>query len=189
LIYNINMDTRKFFNKQSGDSINASQMGGKMTAKIEEGPYYKANSPERIRLFEEGIPGEKLILTGYVLDRNKRPIEHAWLNFWQANGNGIYDNSGNTLRGHQYTDKSGKYRLETVIPGGYSTRTPHIHVKVRANTESPILTTQLFIPGKASNKTDFLYREDLLVDLKDTSGGKVATFNFIIERAISSPRN
>ncbi|HEX7476130.1 MAG TPA: hypothetical protein VF318_09240 [Dehalococcoidales bacterium] len=151
---------------------------GKPTPELEEGPYYKAGSPERTKLFEAGIPGVRLTLTGFVFDAKGKPIPHAWLDFWQANGLGEYDNSGYTLRGHQYADKSGKYILETVVPKGYSVRTPHIHVKVRADDESPILTTQLFIPGFASNKTDFIYRDDMQMDMRDTPDGKEASFNF-----------
>ncbi len=110
-----------------------------------------------------------------------KPIHRAWLDFWQANGDGDYDNLGYTLRGHQYTDKLGKYVLETVVPGAYAVRTPHIHVKVRVNDSSPIFTTQLFIPGLASNETDFLYRDDLQMDMKDTPRGKAASFNFILK--------
>jgi protocatechuate 3,4-dioxygenase beta subunit len=152
------------------------------TPALDEGPYYKAGSPERTNLYEAEIPGERLILTGYVFDAEGKPVSHAWLDFWQANGKGRYDNAGYILRGHQYTDKSGKYALKTVLPGGYDVRTPHIHVKVQADNSSPILTTQLFLPGLASNKPDFLYRDDLQVGLRDTPDGKEATFNFVLSK-------
>jgi protocatechuate 3,4-dioxygenase beta subunit len=178
--YNKNMNTRKPAT-QTSRNLKSSSTISKPTPGIEEGPYYKADSPERTKLYEEGIPGAKLTLTGSVLDMKGKPIVHAWLDFWQANGRGEYDNSGYILRGHQYTDKSGKFHLETVVPGAYAVRTPHIHVKVRANDSSPILTTQLFVPGMASNKADFLYRDDLLMEMKDTPNGKTATFNFILK--------
>lgn len=148
---------------------------------LDEGTYYKSGSPEKTKLFEKGIPGDRLTLTGYVLDIKGNPISHAWLDFWQANGHGDYDNLGYTLRGHQYTDKSRKYILETVVPGAYIGRTPHIHAKVRAIDSGAIFTTQLFIPGLASNETDFLYRDDLQMDIKNTPSGKTATFNFILK--------
>jgi protocatechuate 3,4-dioxygenase beta subunit len=174
------MDNKKPISRTSRNSKSSSPVNPP-THDIEEGPYYKVDSPERNRLYEEGIPGEKLTLSGFVFDIKGKPIVHAWLDFWQANGRGQYDNSGYILRGHQYTDKAGKYILETVVPGSYEVRTPHIHVKVRATAESPILTTQLFIPGVASNKIDFLFRDDLLIDMKDTPNGKKAAFNFTLK--------
>lgn len=151
------------------------------TPEITEGPFYKPGSPEKTRLFEEGVPGDKLILTGHVFDVRGNPIPHAWLDFWQANGRGEYDNSGYILRGHQYTDKSGKYILETVIPSAYVGRTSHIHIKARANETSPIITTQLFLPGLDSNKNDFLYRKDLEIKMQDSAKRKTATFDFYLE--------
>jgi protocatechuate 3,4-dioxygenase beta subunit len=153
----------------------------KTTPEVEEGPYYKAGSPERAIIYEAGVPGERLTLTGYVYDTKHEPVAHAWLDFWQANGRGRYDNADYILRGHQYTSNEGKYTLETVVPGGYAGRTPHIHVKVRAREDSPILTTQLFIPGIASNATDFLYKEALLVNITDLPDHKIATFDFMIK--------
>lgn len=166
--------------KESGQKPE-NTIGSSLTAAVEEGPYYKSGSPERTQLCEEGVPGINLTLSGYVYDTAGNPVPHAWLDFWQANGEGVYDNSGYTLRGHQYTDESGHYSLKTVVPGAYEVRTPHIHVKVRALDTSPLLTTQLFIPGLSSNKNDFLYRDDLLINMKDAPSGKEAVFNFTVE--------
>jgi protocatechuate 3,4-dioxygenase beta subunit len=153
----------------------------KPTPSAEEGPYYKEGSPERKTIRQEGVPGQKLTLSGVVKDAQDRPIAHAWMDFWQANGRGIYDNEGYTLRGHQYTDREGKYTLETVTPAGYSMRTPHIHAKVRARDNSPVLTVQLFFPGVPSNKDDFIYRDDLQMQVKEAPAGKQATFDFVLE--------
>jgi protocatechuate 3,4-dioxygenase beta subunit len=160
---------------------NHPSIGAKPTLEIEEGPYYKPGSPEKTQLYETGIAGDKLTLTGYVTGSNGQPVAHAWLDFWQADGKGVYDNTGFKLRGHQFTDSSGKYSVETVVPGDYIGRTPHIHVKVRANDQSPVFTTQLFIPGFASNQADFLFKADLLIDMRETLQGKKATFNFVLK--------
>ena len=116
------------------------------TALVEltEGPYYKANPPQNAVLRTTGVAGTPLTLTGYVVSKSCQPIANAKLDFWQADGNGSYDNSGYTLRGWQLTDASGAYRLETVIPGLYPGRTEHIHFKVTVNGQT--YTSQLFFP-------------------------------------------
>jgi protocatechuate 3,4-dioxygenase beta subunit len=163
----------------AGAAQSVSACSGGITPSLTEGPYYKAGSPERTSLLESGTSGTKLVLTGYVYDKNCQPIAGAWLDFWQADASGAYDNSGYKLRGHQYTDASGKYILETVVPGEYPGRTVHIHVKVQS-PGGPVLTTQLFIPGVARNSSDSIFNQSLLMSVQDTSNGKAATYNFVL---------
>ena len=145
-----------------------------------EGPYYSPGSPERTTLYEDGMPGTVLVITGYVFDTNCQPVANAWIDFWQAGADGEYDNSGYTLRGHQYTDASGRYTLTTVIPGEYPGRTPHIHVKVQA-PNGPELTTQLYVPGAAGNTSDNIFDESMLIQNVQQSGDQTtATFDFVI---------
>jgi protocatechuate 3,4-dioxygenase beta subunit len=145
-----------------------------------EGPYYTPNSPERASLIEPGMGGTKLIVTGYVLTKDCQPIANAWLDFWQADDQGVYDNAGYRLRGHLFTDETGRYTLETILPGEYPGRTEHIHVKVHA-PNSPILTTQLYFPGVAANDRDSIFDPALLANVQDTATGKVATYNFVVQ--------
>jgi protocatechuate 3,4-dioxygenase beta subunit len=152
-----------------------------LTPPVEEGPYYTPGSPERTKIADKGTPGTKLVVEGRVLDTHGRPIPHAWLDFWQANGKGRYDNQGYSLRGHQYTDKEGRYRLETVRPTEYSFRSPHIHAKVRANEKAPVLTIQLYFPDEKRNATDPIFEKGTVMDVKDTPDGQKATFNFVVE--------
>lgn len=171
--------------KESTQSANvevSSQCSVEVIPALTEGPYYKQNSPERTNLVEEGISGEKLTLTGFVFDQDCRPIANAWLDFWQADGEGNYDNQGFKLRGYQFTDSSGRYILETVVPGQYPGRTPHIHVKVRATENSPVITSQLFLPGVSQNQTDPIFNQALVMDVKDSRDGKVGTFNFVVNK-------
>jgi protocatechuate 3,4-dioxygenase beta subunit len=149
------------------------------TISMTEGPYFKPDSPERASLFEAGMTGIKLVLSGFVLTTDCKPVAHALLDFWQANADGQYDNSGYTLRGHQFTDELGHYELITVIPGLYAGRTEHIHVKVQA-PGGPLLTTQLFFPGVSENDTDGIFDPTLLMDIQDAGDGKTATFNFVV---------
>jgi protocatechuate 3,4-dioxygenase beta subunit len=152
-----------------------------LTPPNEEGPYFKANSPERASLVEATAAGTHLILTGKVVRRNGTPVAKALLDFWQANPSGQYDNRGYDLRGHQFTAADGTYRLETVVPGLYPGRTRHIHVKVQAPGES-ILTTQLYFPDEVKNGTDGIYDPRLLMkQVSAPTGGPVtAMFDFVI---------
>jgi protocatechuate 3,4-dioxygenase beta subunit len=71
-------------------------------------------------------------------------------------------NCARRLRGHQFTDSAGRYRLDTIVPGLYTGRTKHIHVKVQ-RPGGEVLTTQLFFPGVSANAGDRLYEPDLLL--------------------------
>ena len=144
-----------------------------------EGPYFKPSSPERSELFEEGTPGQPIELVGFVLSRSCKPISGALLDFWQADGKGQYDNSGFRLRGHQFTDAEGRYRLRSVVPGVYPGRTRHIHVKMQPRG-GRVLTTQLYFPGESQNRSDGLFRKELLVRTAKNAGWLAGRFDFVV---------
>ncbi|HET6846101.1 MAG TPA: hypothetical protein VFH29_04660 [Anaerolineales bacterium] len=144
-----------------------------------EGPYFKAGSPERTSLIEPGVPGEPLSLSGFVYDTQCNPQAGAQLDFWQADGNGVYDNAGYRLRGHQFTDAAGAYTLKTVVPGLYPGRTEHIHVKVAPQDRS-VLTTQLFFPNVAGNQTDLFFDPRLVIRVQRGTDGWLGFFDFVV---------
>ena len=145
-----------------------------------EGPYFTPNSPKRTSLIESGVTGTPLLVTGTVLTRSCRPVAGALVDFWQADDAGQYDNRGFKLRGHQYTDAKGVYRLETIVPGLYPGRTRHIHVKVQAPTQR-VLTTQLYFPGEPRNARDGIYDADLLMVMAKPGLGGDARFDFVLD--------
>ncbi len=145
-----------------------------------EGPYFTRNSPERTSLLTAGVTGTRLALTGLVVTRSCTPVANALLDFWQADADGEYDNAGYTLRGHQFTDANGIYRLETIVPGLYPGRTRHIHVKVQAPSK-PVLTTQLYFPGEARNARDRIYRAECLVAVSQAADAMAGRFNFVLD--------
>jgi protocatechuate 3,4-dioxygenase beta subunit len=144
------------------------------------GPFYKPRSPERKSLLEPGIQGSKIILAGTVRSTKCKPVQGALVDFWQADGSGAYDNAGYRLRGHQFADGAGRYRLETVVPGVYPGRTRHFHVRVQAPNR-PALTTQLYFPGEPENKKDFIFNAKLVVALGSSVGAKTAHFDFVLD--------
>lgn len=181
-----NPQTTQTANKPPTETIQTTQesiaCNGQPIPQQTEGPYYKEGSPQTTNFYSEGIPGEKVMLSGYVLDTECKPIANAWIDFWQANGNGDYDNEGYGLRGHQFTDDQGKFTLTTVIPGEYPGRTPHIHFKVRAEEDKEIITSQLYLPNAEQNGSDAIFDDDLVMDMQDGPDGKVATYNIVINR-------
>lgn len=150
------------------------------TAPETEGPFFKPRSPERTSLLEPGMLGTPLVVSGRVLSTACRPVGGALLDFWQADAAGVYDNAGFRLRGHQFADSDGRYRLLTIVPGLYPGRTRHIHVKVQA-PHRPVLTTQLYFPGEPHNAADFLFRLDLLMALESNGGAAAGRFDFVLD--------
>jgi len=157
----------------------AAKTCGAATPSQTEGPYYKPNTPMRASLLEPGMPGTKLVIEGSVLTTGCKPVPRAMLDFWQADATGRYDNAGYRLRGHQLTDESGRYRLETIVPAEYPGRTRHIHVKIQAPGQ-PALTTQLYFPDGAENRRDSIFDPALVMRVRDADGGRLATFDFIL---------
>ncbi|HWQ15010.1 MAG TPA: hypothetical protein VNL77_19585, partial [Roseiflexaceae bacterium] len=144
-----------------------------------EGPFYTPNTPERTSLLEPGMPGTRLVVSGTVLTTACQPVAGALLDFWHADDSGAYDNAGFRLRGHQFADAQGRYRLETIVPGLYTGRTRHIHVKVQAPNQ-PVLTTQLYFPDEPANARDGIFHPALVMAVRDAADGKEATFDFVL---------
>lgn len=153
---------------------------GKPTQSQTAGPYYKTNSTKKNNI-AQNIPGEKLKVTGYVFDNNCQPVENVWLDFWQADSNGQYDNINYNLRGHQFTDSQGRYNLETIIPAAYESRPPHIHVKIQP-PNGKILTTQLYFPNQSQNQSDSIFNPALVMELTEENGDKIGQFNFVLSQ-------
>ena len=150
------------------------------TPRQTEGPYFKPDSPLRASLLEPGIVGARIVVTGLVLSASCQPVSRALIDAWHSDDRGVYDTTGFRLRGHQFTDDQGRYRLETIVPGVYVGRTRHIHVKVQAPNR-PALTTQLYFPGDAGNARDPLFSRDLLIQVREGTDGKAGTFDFVLD--------
>ena len=153
--------------------------GDEATLPQTEGPFFKPSSPERAELFEAGMAGQPIELVGFVLTRGCKPLAGALLDFWQADDKGRYDNSGFRLRGHQFSDAEGRYRLRSIVPGIYVGRTRHIHVKVQPRS-GRVLTTQLYFPGEPRNRSDGLFRKDLLIRTEESAGWLAGRFDFVV---------
>ena len=147
------------------------------------GPFYTPATPRRSDLRESGTEGTRLVLQGLVLTPECRPVPGAVVDIWHCDETGDYDNRGFRHRGHQFTDAAGAFRFETIRPGRYPGRTPHIHAKVQGEA-TRVLTTQLYFPDLAeTNARDGIYREGLAMRLEAAGAGWRGRFDFVLAPA------
>ena len=147
-----------------------------------EGPYYKVASPHRSSLIEPGITGTRLLLTGRVVNEHGVPIPGAVVDFWQSDDVGNYDMAGYLLRGHVFTDETGTYTLETIMPACYEPRqAKHMHVKLQGVSRP--YTTQLYFSDDVERVKDHYYMRELEVQVEDLPDGtQRGTYDFVIKQ-------
>jgi len=150
------------------------------TLRQTEGPFFKPRSPERSDLREPNLKGQPFELTGFVLTRGCRPVGRVLVDLWHADDAGEYDNTGFRLRGHQFTDAQGGYRFLTTVPGAYTGRTRHFHVKVQP-PGGRVLTTQLYFPDEPKNRSDGLFRRELSMKIAKAGDGLDGRFDFVLD--------
>jgi protocatechuate 3,4-dioxygenase beta subunit len=148
-------------------------------------------SRQRTDLRAPGLAGVRLTITGRVLDERCRPLPGVLLQFWQTDAEGVYDRAGNRLHGHQYTDGRGRYSVQTIVPGTYGPRTPHIHVGFRTRGGLQGMT-ELYLPSTVRaygmdvgtlNARDGWFDERNVLRLGPRRGnGYAATFDFVFAR-------
>jgi protocatechuate 3,4-dioxygenase, beta subunit len=118
--------------------------------------------------------GERIIVTGRVLDENGRPVPHTLVEIWQANAAGRYihkvDQHAAPLDpnffggGRTVTDEQGRYRFLTIKPGAYpwgnhfnAWRPNHIHFSLFGHHLGQRLVTQMYFPGDPLMALDPIY--------------------------------
>jgi len=118
--------------------------------------------------------GERIIVSGRVIDEEGRPVANALVEIWQANAAGRYahkwDQHDAPLDpnfagvGHTLTDGKGRYRFVTIRPGAYpwkndynSWRPAHIHFSLFGPAFATRLVTQMYFPGDPLLAFDPIY--------------------------------
>jgi protocatechuate 3,4-dioxygenase, beta subunit len=108
--------------------------------------------------------GERIVVTGRVLESDGRPVRGALLEVWQANAAGRYLHEVDqhpapldpnfTGAGRSLTDEEGRYEFVTVKPGAYpwrnhpnAWRPAHIHFSLFGRAFTDRLVTQMYFPG------------------------------------------
>jgi len=118
--------------------------------------------------------GERIVVTGRLLDEEGRPLRNTLVEVWQANAAGRYvhlvDQHDAPLdpnflgAGRCVTDEEGRYRFYTIKPGAYpwgnhpnAWRPLHIHFSLLGPTIASRLVTQMYFPGDPLLDFDPIY--------------------------------
>jgi protocatechuate 3,4-dioxygenase, beta subunit len=118
--------------------------------------------------------GERIIVSGRVLDEDGRPVPHTLVEVWQANAAGRYMHRIDTHpapldpnfsgAGRTVTDANGRYRFVTIKPGAYpwqnhanAWRPAHIHFSLFGENFTTRLVTQMYFPGDPLLALDPIY--------------------------------
>ncbi|GAA2681665.1 MULTISPECIES: protocatechuate 3,4-dioxygenase subunit beta [Actinosynnema] len=108
--------------------------------------------------------GQRITLSGRVLDGGGRPVAGALVEVWQANAAGRYRHDADrhpapldpnfTGVGRCVTDPTGAYSFTTVRPGAYpwrnhdnAWRPAHVHFSLFGSAFTQRLITQVYFPG------------------------------------------
>ena len=108
--------------------------------------------------------GQRVVVSGRVLDEDGRPVPETLIEVWQANAAGRYRHKVDrwdapldpnfTGAGRTLTDKDGWYKFITIQPGAYpwrnhdnAWRPAHIHFSLFGQAFATRLVTQMYFPG------------------------------------------
>ena len=115
-------------------------------------------------LTKGGPVGERITVTGRLMDSDGRPIGDSLVEIWQANAAGRYRHRNDRWPapldpsfhggGRTTTDADGRYEFLTIKPGPYpwgnhynAWRPAHIHFSVMGRAFDERLVTQMYFPG------------------------------------------
>ena len=168
------------------------------------GPYFRIGMTWLFKddLTGPGIAGERVVISGKVLDADGHGVSDALLEFWQANAHGKYVHPDDTQQGSVEpgfsgfgrvpTAEDGSFRLTTVKPGGVPGRdgklqAPHIVVSVFMRGLLRRLITRIYFPGEPANASDFALglvepaRRATLIAKKSAQGNAALEWNVVLQ--------
>jgi protocatechuate 3,4-dioxygenase beta subunit len=140
--------------------------------------------------------GERIVVTGRVLDQRGRPVPNTLLEIWQTNAAGRYVHLRDqhpapldpnfTGAGRCLTDADGRYEFITIKPGAYpwrnhhnAWRPAHIHFSVFGTAFTQRLVTQMYFPGDP-----LLAHDPIFGSLPDEKAGKGLIARFDMDTTV-----
>jgi protocatechuate 3,4-dioxygenase beta subunit len=140
------------------------------------GPGFRPATPltDLTRVGKGEALGQRIIVTGRLLDGDGHPIPRSLVEVWQCNAAGRYLHRDDqhdapldpnfTGVGRAWTDDRGEYRFLTIKPGAYpwgnthnAWRPAHIHFSLFGNALATRLITQMYFPGDPLLASDSIF--------------------------------
>jgi protocatechuate 3,4-dioxygenase beta subunit len=118
--------------------------------------------------------GERIIVSGRVLEEDGRPVPNTLVEVWQCNAAGRYNHVADVHdapldpnflgAGRLLTDAEGRYTFTTIKPGPYpwrnhynAWRPSHIHFSLFGPAWATRLVTQMYFPGDPLLELDGIF--------------------------------
>ncbi|MET0931531.1 MAG: protocatechuate 3,4-dioxygenase subunit beta [Aeromicrobium sp.] len=128
--------------------------------------------------------GERITITGRVVDGDGRPVAHQLVEIWQANAGGRYIHQRDqhpapldpnfTGAGRCLTGADGSYSFQTIKPGPYpwknhrnAWRPAHVHFSLFGQEFTQRMITQMYFPGDPLFPLDPIYQSITDADARD----------------------
>ncbi|MCW3004129.1 MAG: protocatechuate 3,4-dioxygenase subunit beta [Conexibacter sp.] len=140
--------------------------------------------------------GERIVVSGRVLDGDGRALRNTLVEIWQANAAGRYRHHADRHpapldpnfggAGRCVTDDEGRYMFITIKPGAYpwgnhdnAWRPQHIHFSLLGHAFAQRLVTQMYFPG------DPLFEHDPIFNsVRDEQARRRMVSRFELERTV-----
>lgn len=169
----------------------------KQSASQTVGPYFRIGLiyGKQNELGNEQTKGERILITGLVLDGENEPVPDAMVEIWQADANGIYAHPNDPLYeqaaphfrgfGRAENRQEGSFEFKTIKPGSRDGEAPYINVTVFARGMLVQALTRIYFSDEPANAHDSVLtavaadRRSTLIAQRDDSG-ELPTYHFDI---------
>lgn len=147
--------------------------------------------------------GERIHITGQVLDGDGRPVPDAMIELWQADAQGIYRHSADPRHaqadphfrgfGRCGTAQEGRFSFETIRPGavtwdGTIAQAPHLNLRLFSRGMITHAVTRLYFADELANQNDPVLsaldparRHTLIASREETADMPTYGFNIVLQ--------
>ncbi|MFT6299874.1 MAG: protocatechuate 3,4-dioxygenase alpha subunit [Yoonia sp.] len=137
-------------------------------------------------MIDGDVVGQRITLTGRVIDGDGAVLTDAMIEIWQAAPDGTFTASGFNNWGRQPSDTdTGQFQFETLKPGAVGNQAPHILVWIVARGINLGLTTRIYFPDE-NNSADPVFL--LAGDRANTMIATLTEAGFHIDIYLQGPR-